>query len=144
MVREFHEVFGAPIGEKPRDNLHDQKLLKLRMDVIQEEFEEFVVACTGKTAVVLVDQPPVANGHPDIVEMADALGDLLYVVIGAALTFGIDLEAVTAEIHASNMKKLNSDGTVKRNDAGEVVKPEGWQAPQIAKVLGVDKYGKPA
>lgn len=91
-VREFHQVFEHPINDKPGDILTNEKmakLVKLRLDLIREEFAELEDAINKK----------------DIVEVADALSDLLYVVHGCGLAFGIDLDDTFKRVHASNMTK---------------------------------------
>lgn len=101
------------INNKP--TVADADVQHLRIKLIEEEFDEFTVACfTG-----------------DLVGMADALGDLLYVTLGACVSFGIDITPVFEEIHKSNMAKL---GGPKRAD-GKQLKPEGWQPPDIESIL---------
>ena len=88
-VREFHRVFVK--GEDPEaPTLRDEEVRELRVNLIEEELKEFKDALEAG----------------DIVEVADAIGDLLYVVEGAALAFGIDMRPISAEIHRSNMTKL--------------------------------------
>lgn len=117
MVREFHMVFGAPnlLGETPRVTGRRQ----LRYDLISEETEELRMALNDL----------------DVVETADALADIVYVAYGAALEFGIDLDAVLAEVHSSNMRKTWDDGKVHRREDGKVLKPPYWEPPNIAEVL---------
>lgn len=116
MVREFHEAFGAPVRREPGIDVPE---VPMRLALIAEEHAELLEA--------------VREG--DIVEVADALGDLLYVIHGAALTFGIDLDAVVEEIHASNMRKLGPDGKPILRADGKFMKPDGWVPPDIAGVL---------
>ena len=114
MVKEFHERFGVPVTERPA--LPDQKRCDLRVELIREEFEEM--------------QAALAAG--DIVEVADALGDLKYVIDGAALEFGIDMEPVFREIHRSNMSKIWPDGEVHRREDGKVVKSPEYSPADVA------------
>src|ERR1017187_10166279 len=96
-VQEFHKVFGLTINNKPdygRVTLIDKNL---RYDLIKEELEE------------LSDAMYTPNG---IVEVADAIGDLLYVVLGTAVTFGIDMDPIFDEIHRSNMTKVPVAGII--------------------------------
>jgi predicted HAD superfamily Cof-like phosphohydrolase len=112
LVREFHEAFALPAPERPTlDGFPGD----LRVRLIEEEAEEFRQA--------------VARG--DLVEMVDALCDLLYVTYGAAVSLGVDLEPFFAEVHRSNMAKR---GAAKRAD-GKQLKPEGWEPPRIADLL---------
>ena len=92
LVREFHEAFGHPVADKPA-LIPWARGIK-RADFIQEELDEYEDA-------VRVD---------DLVEIADALGDILYFVYGTAVEYGIDLDPVFREIHESNMSKLGEDG----------------------------------
>lgn len=120
MVREFHERFGLDIGRRPTKPT--RKLSRLRFDLLEEEFDE------------LAD----AEDRRDLVEIADALGDMVYVIYGTAIAYGIDLDAVIAEIHRSNMSKLAADGTVVRREDGKVLKGPDYFKPDIAAVLGLD------
>ena len=119
MVHEFHETFGLVINEYP--TLPSKEVLNLRVSLIDEEAEEFKLAA--------------ADGN--MVEMADALGDLLYVVYGAAISLGIDLEPVLEEIHRSNMSKAHLDGSVSRRDDGKVIK-----APTYSPACVLDELKK--
>jgi predicted HAD superfamily Cof-like phosphohydrolase len=71
-----------------------------------------------------------------VVDIADALGDLVYVLYGTALTFGINLDAVVAEIHRSNMSKLGSDNRPVMRSDGKVLKGRNYSPPDIAAALG--------
>jgi len=90
-VGEFHRVFGHPKNEKPQFNIFDddKKLVKLRIDLIQEELDELKEACEEK----------------DMTEVADALCDILYVTYGAGHAFGLDLDTMFNEVQESNMSK---------------------------------------
>ena len=76
------------------------------------------------------------DGTRDIIETADALGDLVYVIYGMALESGIDLNRVLAEIQASNLSKLMPDGSVKLREDGKVLKGPNSFTPNIARALG--------
>jgi predicted HAD superfamily Cof-like phosphohydrolase len=117
MVREFHETYGIPIRNKPTMNIRE---IKLRIDILEEEWEEYVTACIQR----------------DLVEVADALADMVYVIYGTALAHGIDLDAVLAEVHRSNMSKLGADGKPIRRDDGKVMKGPAFSPPNIAGLLG--------
>lgn len=110
MVQEFHAALGATIGETP--SLRD---LALRRSLIQEESKETLAALW----------------RGDMVETADGLCDLIYVALGTAVAFGIDLAPLFEEVHATNMAKL---GGGKRED-GKYLKPTGWKPPRIAELL---------
>ena len=115
-VRDFHQAFGQRVGEKPE--LPDVSERTLRMKLITEEFNEL---CDAEQA-------------NDIVEVADAIADIIYIACGTAVSYGIPLDDVFAEVHRSNMAKL-VDGKVIRRADGKVQKPEGWTAPDIKSVL---------
>ena len=115
-VRDFHQAFGQRIGEKPE--LPNVSERTLRMKLITEEFNEL---CDAEEA-------------NDLVEVADALADIIYIACGTAVSYGIPLDDVFDEVHASNMAKL-VDGKVIRRPDGKVQKPEGWQPPDIKGVL---------
>lgn len=119
MVREFHKAVGSKDAYSPQ-----LRAKQLRLNLIREEYIELVTA--------------LANN--DIVETADALADLAYVVYGAALTFGIDLDEVLEEVHRTNMAKAGGP----RRDDGKIMKPEGWTPPDIASVLEAQGWKRDA
>lgn len=125
-VREFHEAFGQPVLDKPQSP--GVRRAELRMRLIDEEAQELHAALFGNGGLP-------SSFEPNIPEVADALGDLLYVVMGTALEFGIDMGPVLAEIHRSNMAKLGPDGKPILDANGKVAKPQGWTPPDIAGVL---------
>lgn len=127
-VKQFHETFGLAIADKP--TVADFKTRRLRYNLIFEELHEFADACG------LGSGPSYAPPKSSLIEIADALGDLLYVVYGAAVSFGIDLEPVTDEIHESNMRKVGGH----RNEAGKWIKPENWVGPDLGPIL--EEQGK--
>jgi predicted HAD superfamily Cof-like phosphohydrolase len=116
-VREFHEAFGVPVLPTPQ--MPHEERRKLRYRILKEEFEEYVAA----------------ENDDDLAEVADALGDMAYIIAGTALEYGIPLDRVLDAIHASNMAKLGPDGKPLKREDGKVIKPDGWQAPDIAAVL---------
>jgi predicted HAD superfamily Cof-like phosphohydrolase len=115
-VRDFHQAFGQRIGEKPE--LPDIEERKLRIKLLDEEVFEYTDA----------------EYADDLVEIADALADIIYIACGTAVSYGIPLDDVFAEVNRSNMAKL-VDGKVIRRADGKVQKPEGWTAPDIKGVL---------
>lgn len=139
LVRQFHETYNLPVVDHPnvdRDRVH------MRMALIAEEFAELVGAVYGKDARATIEDAYASavkadDNTRDTVETADALGDLVYVVYGMALEMGIPLSDVLAEIQASNMSKLGSDGLPIYREDGKVLKGPGFFAPDIKKVLGL-------
>ena len=119
LVREFHAKYGVACAEKP--TIPDEATYSLRLRLIEEELREFEYAT-------------------NIVSIADALGDLAYVVYGAALACGIDLQPVIEEIHRSNMTK---NAPEKRSD-GKIQKGEGWVPPDLARALREQGASLPA
>lgn len=117
-VAEFHMSFRLPVETRPNREV-DPELRELRVELLREEFEEF------KDAVAT----------NDIVSVADALGDIVYVAYGAALTYGIDLDAVLAEVHRANMSKLGPNGEPWLRDDGKVLKPPTYSPPDVRRVL---------
>ena len=119
-VRIFMEAFGQEVKLKPE--FPDAETRKMRLDLIEEELEELKDACFNK----------------DMVEVADALADLLYVVYGAGHAFGIDLDDSFREVHVSNMSKLGEDGKPIYREDGKVMKGPNFKPPALQEVL--DKY----
>jgi predicted HAD superfamily Cof-like phosphohydrolase len=135
-VKEFHEVFGHPVGTKPEVPNDDRS--SLRIELIREELCELMEAAGFKDSAAEIRAVyinPDEDYQPDIVGIADALGDLDYVVNGAALECGIDLPRVTAEVHRSNMTKLGTDGKPIYREDGKILKGEGYEPPNLEKVL---------
>ena len=117
MVREFHEVFGHPVADEP--GLIPDERAWLRYDLISEELSELFDAILAG----------------DMVAIADALGDLDYVVQGAFLEWGIPELDTVREIHRSNMTKLGADGKPIYKDSGKVAKGPNFEEPDLEGVL---------
>jgi predicted HAD superfamily Cof-like phosphohydrolase len=120
MVREFHDAFGMPIGDKPE--MLDDSRGNLRWDLIEEEVEE-----TREAYFDFKDLPATAK----------ELADVVYVVYGMAVELGVDLDAVVKEVHFSNMSKRMPDGTVRFREDGKVLKGPNYFEPDIERVLGL-------
>lgn len=121
LVTEFHEKYDCPIRTNPSLSVPEKAL---RISLITEEFEEFLDAIEAD----------------DIVGVADALGDMVYVIYGAALTFGIPLDDVLQEIQRSNLSKLGDDGKPVYGDGitkpkGKVLKGPNFSEPNLHEVL---------
>lgn len=117
-VKQFMQVFGQDVLDKP--TMPSSELAKLRLELIREECEELTVATNAM----------------DMVEIADALTDILYVVYGAGHAFGINLDACFDHVHASNMSKLGDDGKPIYREDGKVLKGPNYWAPNMAKFVG--------
>jgi len=116
-VQEFMETFGQEVKLKP--SLSSEKINKLRLDLIKEELDELKEAINNN----------------DLLEVADALTDILYVTYGAGHAFGIDLDSCFQEVQNSNMSKLGEDGKPIYNDAGKVMKGQNYFKPDLSKFI---------
>ncbi|EDY46700.1 hypothetical protein [Streptomyces sp. SPB074] len=121
-LRAFHSAFGLVVRETP--GRVDEATAALRRALLAEEFAE-----ADEAAGELADDAG-ALAH-----FAQELADLVYVTYGTALTHGIDLDAVLAEVHRANMSKLGPDGSPVRRADGKVMKGPHYRAPDIAAVL---------
>lgn len=117
-VREFHKAFEAKISEKPSFLTEDE--FRLRMRLIDEELREYQDA----------------YNNDDLVEMADALVDLVYVVLGTAVAHGFhNFDKMFDEVHRSNMSKLGADGKPIIREDGKVLKGPNFFRPQLKPFL---------
>jgi predicted HAD superfamily Cof-like phosphohydrolase len=116
-VKTFMEIFGQEVKTKP--SFSSDKINSLRYDLIKEELEELKVAMENK----------------DLLEVADALTDILYVTYGAGHAFGINLDQCFEEVQNSNMSKLGDDGKPIYNEFGKVMKGPKYFKPDLDKLL---------
>ena len=116
-VKQFMQTFGQEVKTKP--SFSDEKTNQLRLDLITEELEELKNAMKAK----------------DLLEVADALTDILYVTYGAGHAFGIDLDKCFDEVQNSNMSKLGSDGKPIYNESGKVMKGPDYFKPDLSKFI---------
>ena len=116
-VKLFMKTYGQEVKDKA--GFSDVKTNKLRIDLIKEELEELIEAMHDK----------------NLLEVADALTDILYVTYGAGHAFGIDLDKCFEEIQNSNMSKLGEDGKPIYNEAGKVMKGPNYFKPDLSKYL---------
>lgn len=118
-VEEFHTTFR--IGNADNIQLIDERDYTLRYNLIKEENDEYLEACKNK----------------DIVEIADALGDQLYILFGTILKHGLEhkIEEVYDEIHRSNMSKLDEQGNPIFREDGKILKSNLYFRPDIKKIL---------
>ena len=121
-VKEFHIVFKLPYQEQPVAML-DENIVRLRHRLMAEENDEYLDACL----------------KGDLVEIADALGDKLYILCGTIISHGLQykIAEVFDEIHRSNLSKLDEQGQPIYREDGKIMKSEKYFKPDIAKVLGV-------
>ena len=113
----FMKTFGQEVKNKP--SLSNIKINSLRFNLIKEELNELKVALNNK----------------DLIEVADALTDILYVTYGAGHAFGIDLDKCFEEVQKSNMSKLNLNGKPIYNQEGKVMKGPNYFKPDLKKFL---------
>ena len=116
-VGEFMKTFGQEVKNEP--SFSTNKINELRVSLIQEELDELKEAMQNK----------------DLLEVADALTDLLYVTYGAGHAFGINLDKCFDEVQNSNMSKLGEDGKPIYNEAGKVMKGPNYFKPDLSKFL---------
>lgn len=121
LVQTMVEAFGQPVEDELQLEI-DPETQSLRIVLLMEEVREYVQAEQAR----------------DIVEIADALGDILVIVLGTALAYGIPLRAVVEEIHRSNMTKVDPEtGAVELRADGKVLKPATYEPPRLGRVLGI-------
>ena len=116
-VGTFMKTFGQEVKDKPA--FSTDKINKLRIDLIKEELEELTEAMKNN----------------DLLEVADALTDILYVTYGAGHAFGIDLDKCFEEVQNSNMSKLDENGKPIYNESGKVMKGPNYFKPDLSKFL---------
>lgn len=116
-VRLFMQTYGQEVKNKAE--FSNEKTNQLRIDLIKEELEELQQAMKDK----------------NLLEVADALTDILYVTYGAGHAFGIDLDKCFEEVQSSNMSKLGSDGKPIYNESGKVMKGPNYFKPDLSKFI---------
>ena len=116
-VGTFMKTFGQDVKTKP--SFSSDKINKLRIDLIKEELEELQEAMKNN----------------DLLEVADALTDILYVTYGAGHAFGIDLDKCFDEVQNSNMSKLGKNGKPIYNESGKVMKGPNYFKPDLSKFI---------
>ena len=119
-VKTFMNTYGQEVKNTPE--FPDSKIVQLRIDLIQEELNELKEAINNN----------------DIIEVADALTDILYVTYGAGHSFGVDLDSCFNEVQNSNMSKLGDDGKPIYNESGKVMKGPNYFKPNIKKIIGLE------
>ena len=117
-VKDFHDTFGLNYNDSPTVDL-EKKIIELRFNLMKEENDEYIEAARNK----------------DIVEVADALGDMLYILCGTIIEHGMSdiIEDVFDEIQKSNMSKLGADGKPIYREDGKVLKGPNYFKPNFSK-----------
>lgn len=113
-IKEFHKYFNVPISETPK--LISHKDFIRRLTLITSEMGELGDAVRQQ----------------NIIEIADALGDILYVVFGMAVEMGLDIDRIFYEIHASNMSKINEDGSITKDAGGKIIKSLNYKPVDLS------------
>ena len=116
-VKIFMKIFGQEVKDKP--SFSSKKINNLRYSLIEEELSELKEALDNK----------------DLLEVADALTDILYVTYGAGHAFGIDLDKCFEEVQNSNMSKLDENGKPIYNEDGKVMKGPSYFRPNLKKII---------
>ena len=142
LVLQFHHTYSVPIRSFSDPTL-DYERMNMRMSLIAEEFAELMGAVYGPRARAIIEAATIEavaadEGERDVIEAADALADLVYVVYGMAIESGMNLDSVLAEVQASNLSKLMPDGSVKLREDGKVLKGPNFFQPNIARGLGLE------
>jgi len=119
-VKAFMNTYGQDVNEKA--SFPEDSVVQLRVDLIEEELNELKEAIKNN----------------DIVEVADALTDILYVTYGAGHSFGVNFDKCFDEVQRSNMSKLGEDGNPIYNDSGKVMKGPNYSAPDLKKIIKLD------
>ena len=144
LVLQFHHTYSVPIRPFSDPTL-DYERMNMRMSLIAEEFAELMGAVYGLRARAIIEAATAEavatdEGERDVIEAADALADLVYVVYGMAIESGMNLDSVLAEVQASNLSKLMPDGSVKLREDGKVLKGPNFFQPNIARGLGLESH----
>ena len=121
-VKTFMKSFGQEVKDKPA--VPPEDIVQLRLNLINEEFIELVNATDDST-----------KEKKKLIDVADALADLLYVVYGAGHAFGLDLDKCFQEVHESNMSKLDNNGKPIYRVDGKVLKSDTYRPPNLKKIL---------
>jgi predicted HAD superfamily Cof-like phosphohydrolase len=122
-LREFHSTYGLVINDEPIDFTHendeDVETFRLRWNLCSEEWDEFQTAHEGE----------------DLVALADAICDLVYVLVGTAVSYGIPFDKCFAEVQRSNMSKLDQDGKPIIREDGKILKGPFFSPPALARII---------
>lgn len=116
-VRTFHEKYGLTIQNHPK--LPDHDIRNLRVELLKEEFQEYL---DGEKS-------------NDIIEISDALADMIYIIYGTAISYGIPLDEVFQEVQRSNMSKLDENGNAIKREDGKILKGPYYTPPDIRTII---------
>jgi predicted HAD superfamily Cof-like phosphohydrolase len=116
-VKEFQTAVGQNVGTEPKFPGGGERVL--RMKLLKEEFDEYNEG----------------EYHNDLENIAKELADIIYIVCGTAVSYGIPLDRVFDEVHRSNLSKLGDDGKPLRREDGKILKGPNYSPPNIKKIL---------
>jgi predicted HAD superfamily Cof-like phosphohydrolase len=120
-VKQFHEIYNCNIGSRPVFPCDDER--ELRKKLLKEEFDEYLRA----------------EEDNDLVEVADALGDMLYIIYGTAVSYGLPINDIFDEIHNSNLSKLDENGNPIRREDGKILKGPNYFKPDISSIINQNR-----
>lgn len=120
-LKEFHSTYEVYASDEP--HLPAEDIRELRRKLMKEEYEEYVKG----------------EEENDLVQIADAIADIIYIALGTAVSYGIPFDKVWKEVHASNMSKLGPDGKPIRREDGKILKGPNFFEPKIAEILEKEK-----
>lgn len=120
-VKKFHEIYDCHIGDQATFPSDDERVL--RKNLLREEFDEYLAA----------------EADNNLVEVADALGDMLYIIYGTAVSYGLPINEIFDEIHNSNLSKLDENGLPIRRDDGKILKGPNYFRPDIASIISENR-----
>jgi Uncharacterized protein conserved in bacteria len=141
MVSEFHEVFGIEKNNLPVVPSRDTQIL--RAELIVEEVKEYLAEFglhMRNPEIVVSDRIKWDNEEFDLAKITKELADILYVVYGTGVSFGLPMDEAFTEVHLSNMTKLDKDGNVLRREDGKVLKSDLYKEPDMNRVLAEAMY----
>ena len=136
-VKEFHDAFGVETPSKPTISTEERRVLRVKL--IAEELMEL---CEASGVYLWLDTTSTGGMQvgeslkvPDLVEIADALTDLQYVVLGSCLEYGLPQQLIFDEVHSSNLSKLGKDGKPIYREDGKVLKGPSFYRPDIKSII---------
>lgn len=124
-VEQFHRKAGQLVNKSPQVPSQDVKALRLCLH--REEYSELSEAIMSN----------------DMVEIADGIADLIYVLLGTAVSYGIDMDPIFHDVHVTNMLKLGGADGPQFDSNGKIVKPKGWRPPRVEQLLIEQGWRKP-
>jgi len=130
MLQEFHDVFDLVSNDKP--TIPDYETIKLRMALIKEEYKEVMEEFGCDVNIGSIDD---YRNAINLEKLAKELCDLMYVVLGTGVSFGLPMDKCFAEVHRSNMSKLDEKGKVLRREDGKVLKSDLYQPANLKDII---------